>query len=94
VTVSEKTIDNFKALKVFVEEHKTVYRWEYGESLIDHKHRGIIVKASALLIPDFHSKDQSISSDFAALTKVPAEDLSSFRKYLAAAQLIASGLQP
>lgn len=30
IKIGEKAIDNFKALKVFVEENKTIYRWEYG----------------------------------------------------------------
>lgn len=27
VQIGEKTINNFKALKVFVEENKTIYQW-------------------------------------------------------------------
>ena len=86
VEIGEKTINNFKALKVFVEESKTIYRWEYGESLFDHKHKGIIVKASSFLNPHFHPKEQSISPDFSTLEKIPDEHLMKFRHYIAAIQ--------
>lgn len=39
---------------MFVEEGKTIYRWEYGESLIDHVHSGIIVKGSKIVTPHYH----------------------------------------
>mgnify|MGYP006872476852 FL=1 len=42
-----------KALKIFVEEGKSIYKWEYGESLVDHVHSGIIVKGSKLITPHF-----------------------------------------
>ena len=88
VEIGEKTINNFKALKIFVEESKTIYRWEYGESLLDHRHRGIIIKASSFLTPHFHPKEQAITPDFTSLDKVPAEELTRYREYLAAAQAI------
>lgn len=71
VQIGEKTIDNFKALKVFTEEKKSIYRWEYGESHVDHQHRGIIIKAASFLAPDFFPKDQAISQDFTPLQNVP-----------------------
>ena len=71
VQIGEKTIDNFKALKVFVEENKTIYRWEIGESLIDHTHRGIVVKAASIVTPHFHPKGQEITPDFSTLEKIP-----------------------
>lgn len=71
VQIGDKTIDNFKALKVFAEEQKTIYRWEYGESHVEHKHCGIIVKAASFLTPDFIPKDQKISQDFSSIEKVP-----------------------
>ena len=83
VQIGDKTIDNFKALKVFTEERKTIYRWEYGESHIDHQHRGIIIKAASFLTPDFHPKDQAISQDFSPLQKVEPATLDKFREYLA-----------
>ncbi len=39
---------------MFVEEGKTVYRWEFGESLNDHIHSGIIVKGSKIINPHFY----------------------------------------
>ena len=92
IQIGEKAIDNFKALKVFVEEKKTVYRWEYGESLLDHRHRGIIVKASSFITPDFHPKDQAITPDFSLLEKTSEESLTSYREYLAAVQPIEAAL--
>jgi hypothetical protein len=92
VQIGEKTIDNFKALKVFVEESKTVYRWEYGESLVDHKHRGIIVKAASFLIPHFYPKEQAISPDFSTLAKAPEESLVKFRHYLSSVQTVTPAL--
>ena len=86
IQIGENAINNFKALKVFAEEKRTIYRWEYGESLIDHKHRGIIVKASSFITPDFLPKDQAITPDFSPLEKVSEETLKSFREYLASVQ--------
>ncbi len=42
---------------MFVEEGKTIYRWEYGESLLDHNHSGIIVKGSKIISPHFYIND-------------------------------------
>lgn len=67
VQVGEKTINNFKALKVFVEENKTIYRWEYGESLVDHPHRGVVVKATSMITPHFNPKDQNITQEFSVI---------------------------
>ena len=41
-----------------VEEGKTVYRWEMGESLVGHNHIGLIVKGSNIVVPHFHLKDE------------------------------------
>ena len=92
VAIGEKTIDNFKALKVFAEEQKSIYRWEFGESHIDHKHRGIIVKAASFITPDFHPSNQKISTDFSPLEQVSKETLKNFREYLAKAKTVDSGL--
>lgn len=52
-------MDNIKALKFFVEEGKTIYRWEYGESQNNHIHSGIIVKGSKIINPHFHVEKQA-----------------------------------
>ncbi len=36
IKIGPEEIDNIKALKVFVEEGKMIYRWLYGESLLKH----------------------------------------------------------
>jgi hypothetical protein len=82
VQIGENTINNFKALKVFVEEGNTIYRWEYGESFIAHHHRGIIVKAASFITPHFYPKDQAISPDFSTLKNTSNEVLDRFRGYL------------
>jgi len=88
VQIGEKAIENFKALKVLVEDGKTVYRWEYGESLVDHQHKGIIVKAASFLTPHFYPKEQAISPDFSNLATTPVEALMRFRKYIATAETV------
>ena len=92
VAIGDKAIDNFKALKVFAEEQKSIYRWEFGESHIDHRHRGIIVKAASFINPDFHPSNQKISPDFTPLEKVEKETLTHFREYIAKASTVDSGL--
>jgi hypothetical protein len=64
-------LENFSALKMFVEEGKTIYRWEIGESQVDHNHIGLIVKAAQLITPHFNPKNQSISPDLSSLSKFP-----------------------
>ena len=93
VQIGENTINNFKALKVFVEEANTIYRWEYGESFVSHNHKGIIVKASSFITPHFYPKDQAISPDFSTLKNVPSETLDKFRSYLIAVMSIAPKLE-
>ena len=51
--IEQPEIDNLKALKIFVEDAQSVYRWEYGESLFPHNHSGIIVKASSIITPHY-----------------------------------------
>ena len=93
VQIGENTINNFKALKVFVEEANTIYRWEYGESFVSHNHKGLIVKASSFITPHFYPKDQAISPDFSTLKNVPSETLDKFRSYLIAVMSIAPKLE-
>ena len=57
IKIEQQEIDNLKALKVFVEDGNTIYRWEIGESLIKHSHCGLIVKGSNIVVPHFHLKD-------------------------------------
>jgi hypothetical protein len=49
VKIGPEEIDNLKALKVFVEDGQTIYRWLYGESLLKHEHTGLVVKASSIV---------------------------------------------
>ena len=93
VQIGENTINNFKALKVFVEEANTIYRWEYGESFVSHSHKGIIVKASSFLTPHFNPKDQAISPDFSTLKNISSETLDKFRAYLIAVMSVVPKLE-
>jgi hypothetical protein len=67
---------------MFVEEGKTIYRWEIGESQVDHKHNGLIVKAAQLITPHFNPRGQNISPDFSNLSKIPEETKMQIRTYL------------
>ena len=61
IKIISEEIDNLKALKVFVEEQQTVYRWEVGESLVQHCHSGCIVKGSNIVKPHLKLKDCEIT---------------------------------
>ena len=67
---------------MFVEEGSTIYRWEFGESLVAHQHRGIIVKAASFITPHFYPKNQAVSGDFSNLKNTPNGLLDRFRGYL------------
>lgn len=69
-------------MKLFVEESKSVYRWEIGESHVDHKHIGIVVKAAQLLNPDFNPKGQCISPDLSQAHILPEAIKNIIRQYL------------
>ena len=53
IEIENEEIDNLKALKVFVEEGNTIFRWLYGESVFEHNHTGLIVKASSIITPQY-----------------------------------------
>lgn len=65
---------------MFVEEGKTIYRWEIGESHVPHTHVGLIVKATKLITPHFNPKDQKISPDLTV--KLPEASKMRMRQYL------------
>lgn len=69
-------------MKLFVEESKTAYRWEIGESHVDHKHIGVVVKAAQLLNPDFNPKGQCISPDLSLVHTLPEATKTTIRQYL------------
>lgn len=58
VKIGPEEIDNLKALKVFVEDGTTIYRWLYGESLFKHEHTGLVVKASSIVNPQYVIPEQ------------------------------------
>lgn len=53
IKIGPEEIDNLKALKIFVEEGSTIYRWLYGESLLKHEHTGMVVRASSIINPQY-----------------------------------------
>jgi hypothetical protein len=65
-----------------VEEGKTIYRWEIGEGQVEHKHIGVVVKASQLISPTFHPKGQNISPDLTINNIFTEQTKNSIRSYL------------
>ena len=92
VQLTAGELDNFKAFKLFVEEGKTVYKWEMGESQVEHKHRGAILKGSKLITPHFFPTKQTISPDFSSLKNIPTELLMRLRGYLHQASRLSPSL--
>jgi hypothetical protein len=82
VVLKDTELENFSALKMFVEESKTVYRWEIGESHVEHRHIGVVVKAAQLLNPDFNPKAQCISPDLSLAHSLPEAAKTTIRQYL------------
>jgi hypothetical protein len=82
VILKDAELENFSALKLFVEENKTVYRWEIGESHVEHQHIGLVVKAAQLLNPEFNPKGQSISPDLSTAHALPEAIKNNIRGYL------------
>lgn len=83
--IGQEEIDNLKALKMFVEEGKTIYRWEYGESLLDHSHSGIIVKGSKIINPHFYINDSFEHKDKNSInpfTDMSIEEKHKIRMYI------------
>ena len=84
VLIKDAEIENFSAIKMFVEESKTIYRWEIGESHVEHQHKGLIVKAAQLIKPHFNPKDQKIAPELFNLSHLSEESKALMRKYLQA----------
>lgn len=70
---------------MFVEESKTIYRWEIGESHVAHQHKGLIVKAAQLIKPHYNPKDQKIAPELSSPSNFSEESKALIRKYLQAA---------
>lgn len=68
-----------------MEEGKTIYRWEVGESLLDHRHFGLVVRGTSIVTPHFNPPQQSIAADLTPLAFLPPATAHQFRVYLLSA---------
>ena len=82
VKIGPEEIDNLKALKVFVEDGCTIYRWLYGESLIKHEHSGLVVKASSIVNPQYVIPEKELQKILKEIPEIDESDLREFRSYI------------
>lgn len=60
-TIGQEEIDNLKSIKTFVEDNKTLYKWEVGSSLFNNNCSGIVAKASTIVKPTFNLKNEKVN---------------------------------
>lgn len=58
-----------------------------GESLIKHPHRGVIVKGSNIVVPQFHFKEEKFDNDqikeaAKSIEALPEDKKMDFRRYI------------
>lgn len=65
-----------------MEEGQTIYRWEMGESLLKHRHSGLVVKASKIVTPHFNLHEEKVLLIHQEIHDLPEEKRQLFRKYI------------